>query len=38
VKLLKKLARHVDKRFSLEMKKEQFRTCEMAKAMAAVIL
>jgi hypothetical protein len=38
VKLLKKSARCVDKRFSLEMKKEQFRTCEVAEAMAAAIL
>ncbi len=37
-KLSKKSARWVNKRFSLEMKKELFRTCEVVKAMAAVIL
>jgi hypothetical protein len=37
-KLSKKLARWVKKRFSLKMKKEQFRTCEAAEAMAAAIL
>jgi hypothetical protein len=37
-KLSKKSARWVKKRFSLEMKKEQFRTCEAAEAMAAAIL
>ncbi len=38
-KLSKKSARWVKKkRFSLEMKKEQFWTCEAAKAMAASIL
>ncbi len=37
-KLSKKLARWVKKRFSLNMKKEQFRTCEAAEAMAAKIL
>ncbi len=33
-KLLKKSARWVNKRSSLEMKKELFRTCEAAEAMA----
>ncbi len=37
-KLSKKSARWVKKRFSLEMKKEQFRTFEAAEAMAAAIL
>jgi hypothetical protein len=37
-KLSKKLARWVEKQYSLEMKKERFRTCEAAEAMAAVIL
>ncbi len=37
-KLSKKSARSVKKRFSLEMKKGQFRTCEAAEAMAAAIL
>ncbi len=37
-KLSKKSARWVKKRFSLEMKKEQFRTCEVAEAMASAIL
>jgi pyridoxal/pyridoxine/pyridoxamine kinase len=37
-KLSKKSARWVKKRFSLKMKKEQFRTHEAAKAMAAAIL
>ncbi len=37
-KLSKKSARWVKKRFSLEMKKEQYRTYEAAKAMAAAIL
>ncbi len=37
-KLSKKSARWVKKRFSLEMKKERFRTCEAAEAMAAAIL
>jgi hypothetical protein len=37
-KLSKKSARWVKKRFSLEMKKGQFRTCEAAEAMAAAIL
>jgi hypothetical protein len=36
-KLSKKSARWVNKRSSLEMKKELFRTCEAAKAMAAAI-
>jgi hypothetical protein len=36
-KLSKKSARWVKKRFSLEMKKERFRTCEAAEAMAAAI-
>jgi hypothetical protein len=36
-KLSKKLARWVIKRSSLEMKKELFRTCEEAEAMAATI-
>ncbi len=36
-KLSKKSARWVNKRSSLEMKKEVFRTCEAAKAMAAAI-
>ncbi len=37
-KLSKKSARWVKKRFSLEMKKEQFRRYEAAEAMVAVIL
>jgi hypothetical protein len=37
-KLSKKSARWVKKRFSLKMKKERFRTCEAAEAMAAAIL
>ncbi len=37
-KFSKKSARWVKKRFSLEMKKEQFRTYEAAEAMAAAIL
>jgi hypothetical protein len=37
-KLSKKSARWVKKWFSLEMKKEQFRTYEAAEAMAAAIL
>jgi hypothetical protein len=37
-KLSKKSARWVKKRFSLEMKKEQFMTYEAAEAMAAAIL
>jgi hypothetical protein len=37
-KLSKKSARWVNKRFSLEMKKELFRTCEVVEAMTAVIL
>ncbi len=37
-KLSKKSARWVKKRFSFEKKKEQFRTCEAAEAMAAAIL
>ncbi len=37
-KLSKKSARCVNKWFSLEMKKERFRTYEVAKAMAAAIL
>jgi hypothetical protein len=36
-KLSKKSARWVNKRSSLEMKKELFRTCEAAEAMAAAI-
>jgi hypothetical protein len=36
-KLSKKSARWGKKRFSLEMKKERFRTCEAAEAMAAAI-
>jgi hypothetical protein len=38
VKLSNKSPRYVNKRFSLEMKKEQFRTCEVAEEMAAAIL
>jgi hypothetical protein len=38
VKLSKKSARWVKIQFSLKMKKEQFRTCEAAKAMATTIL
>ncbi len=38
VKLSKKSARWVKKRFSLGMKKDQFRMCEAAEAMAAAIL
>ncbi len=37
-KLSKKSARWVKKRFSLEMKKTRFRTCEAAKVMAGAIL
>ncbi len=37
-KLSKKSARCVNKLLSLELKKEQFRTFEAAKAMAAAIL
>jgi hypothetical protein len=37
-KLSKKSARWVKKRFSLEMKKERFRTYEAAKAIEAAIL
>ncbi len=37
-KLSKKSARWVIKRLSLKMKKERFRTCEAAEAMAAAIL
>jgi hypothetical protein len=37
-KLSKKSARWVNKRSSLEMKKELFRTCEAAEAMAVTIL
>jgi hypothetical protein len=37
-KLSKKSARWVEKLFSLEKKKERFRTCEAAEAMAAAIL
>jgi hypothetical protein len=37
-KLSKRSARWLNKRFYLEMKKEQFRTCEAAEAMAATIL
>jgi hypothetical protein len=37
-KLSKKSARWVNKRFSLEMKKERFRTCEAAEAISAAIL
>jgi hypothetical protein len=37
-KLSKKLARCVNKWFSLEIKKERFRAYEAAKAMAAAIL
>ncbi len=33
-KVAKKSTRCVNKRFSLEMKKERFRTCETAEAMA----
>ncbi len=36
-KLSKKSARWVNKRSSLEMKKELFRTCEAAEAIAAAI-
>jgi hypothetical protein len=36
-KLSKKSARWVNKRSSLDMKKELFRTCEEAEAMAAAI-
>jgi hypothetical protein len=38
LKGLKKSARCVNKWFSLEMKKEQFRTYQVAEAMAAAIL
>jgi hypothetical protein len=37
-KFSKMSASCVNKRFSLEMKKERFRTCEAAKAMVAAIL
>jgi hypothetical protein len=37
-KLSKKSSRGVEKWFSLKMKKERFRTCEAAEAMAAAIL
>ncbi len=37
-KLSKKSARCVNKWFSLEMKKERFRTCEVAAALEASIL
>jgi hypothetical protein len=37
-KLSKRSARWVKKRFSFETKKEQFRMCEAAEAMAAAIL
>ena len=37
-KLLKKSARCANKWFSLEMKKERFRTCKAAEAMAAAVL
>ncbi len=37
-KLSKRSARWVNKRLSLEMKKERFRPCEAAKATAAAIL
>jgi hypothetical protein len=37
-KLSKKSARWVKTRFSLKMKKERFRTCEAAEAMAPAIL
>jgi hypothetical protein len=37
-KLSKKSARWVNKQSSLEMKKELFRTCEVAEEMAATIL
>jgi hypothetical protein len=37
-KLSKKPARWVKKRFSLEMKKEQFRTYEATEVMVAAIL
>jgi hypothetical protein len=37
-KLSKKSARWVKKRFSMKMKKERFRTCEAAEAMAVSIL
>jgi hypothetical protein len=37
-KLSKKSGRWVKKRFSLKMKKERFRTCEAAEAMAPAIL
>jgi hypothetical protein len=37
-KLSKKSARWVKKQFSLEIKKERFRTCEAAEAMATTIL
>jgi hypothetical protein len=36
-KLSKKSAKWVKKRFSLELKKELFRTCEAAEAMVAAI-
>jgi hypothetical protein len=37
-KLPKKSARCVNKQFSLEMKKERFKTCEAAEAMAAEVM
>jgi hypothetical protein len=37
-KFSKKLARCVNKQFSSEMMKEQFRMCEVTEAMAAMIL
>jgi hypothetical protein len=37
-KLSKESARWVKKRFSLKMKKERFRTCKAAEAMASAIL
>jgi hypothetical protein len=36
--LSKQSARWVTKRLSLEMKKEQFRMCKVAEAMAAMVL
>jgi hypothetical protein len=35
---LKEVGQVVKKRFSLKMKKERFRTCKAAEAMAAAIL
>jgi hypothetical protein len=37
-KLSKRSARWVNKRVSVEMKKERFKTCEAAKAMATAFL